>query len=51
MRFLHVLSAERLPMNCVDARQAKPARNIAANKTDANDADGALTPDKWQPAQ
>jgi len=38
--FYHVLSAEGLPAICIDARHAKAALDMAANKTDANDADG-----------
>lgn len=38
--FYHALQAEGLPAICVDARHAKVALDIAANKTDANDADG-----------
>jgi transposase len=38
--FYHVLRAEGLPAICVDARHAKAALDMAANKTDANDADG-----------
>ena len=38
--FYHALSAEGLPAICVDARHAKAALDMAANKTDANDADG-----------
>ena len=38
--FYHELSAEGLPAICIDARHAKAALDIAANKTDANDADG-----------
>ena len=40
MWFFHALSAEGLPAICIDARHAKAALNMAANKTDANDADG-----------
>lgn len=36
----HALQAEELPAICVDARHAKAALDMAANKTDANDADG-----------
>src|SRR5215203_5314302 len=36
----HALSAEGLPVVCIDARHAKAALDMAANKTDANDADG-----------
>lgn len=36
--FYHALTAEGLPAICVDARHAKAALDIAANKTDANDA-------------
>ena len=38
--FYHELSAEGLPAICIDARHAKAALDMAANKTDANDADG-----------
>jgi len=38
--FYHVLSAEGLPAICIDARHAKAALDMAANKTDSNDADG-----------
>jgi transposase len=38
--FYHALRAEGLPAICIDARHAKVALNMAANKTDANDADG-----------
>lgn len=38
--FYHTLRAEGLPAICIDARHAKAALNMAANKTDANDADG-----------
>ncbi|TAU45466.1 IS110 family transposase (plasmid) [Rhizobium leguminosarum] len=38
--FYHALRAEGLPAICVDARHAKAALDMAANKTDANDADG-----------
>jgi transposase len=38
--FYHALSAEGLPAICIDARYAKAALDMAANKTDANDADG-----------
>src|SRR6478736_8141140 len=38
--FYHALCAEGLPAICIDARHAKAALNMAANKTDANDADG-----------
>ena len=38
--FYHALQSERLPAICVDARHAKAALDMAANKTDANDADG-----------
>jgi hypothetical protein len=38
--FYHALTAESLPANCIDARHAKAALDMAANKTDANDADG-----------
>jgi transposase len=36
----HALQSDGLPATCVDARHAKAALNTAANKTDANDADG-----------
>ncbi len=38
--FYHALCAEGLPVICIDARHAKAALDMAANKTDANDADG-----------
>jgi transposase len=38
--FYHALTAEGLPAICIDARHAKAALDMAANKTDANDADG-----------
>lgn len=38
--FYHALTAEGLPAICVDARHAAKALDMAANKTDANDADG-----------
>src|SRR5262245_12857091 len=38
--FYHSLRAEGLPATCIDARHAKAALDMAANKTDANDADG-----------
>ena len=38
--FYHALSTEGLPAICIDARHAKAALDMAANKTDANDADG-----------
>jgi transposase len=38
--FFHALTAEGVPAICIDARHAKAALNMAANKTDANDADG-----------
>src|SRR5579859_2083534 len=38
--FYHALVAEGLPATCIDARHAKAALDMAANKTDANDADG-----------
>lgn len=38
--FYHALKAEGLPTICIDARHAKAALDMAANKTDANDADG-----------
>jgi transposase len=37
--FYHALQAEGLPVICVDARHAKAALDMAANKTDASDAD------------
>ena len=40
MWFYHALTAEGLPAICIDARHAKAALDMAANKTDANDADG-----------
>lgn len=38
--FYHALRAENVPAICIDARHAKAALDMAANKTDANDADG-----------
>ncbi|MGX5805853.1 IS110 family transposase [Bradyrhizobium sp. Arg314] len=38
--FYHSLRTEGLPAICIDARYAKAALDMAANKTDANDADG-----------
>ena len=38
--FYHSLTAEGMPTICIDARHAKAALDMAANKTDANDADG-----------
>ena len=38
--FYHSLRAEGMPAICIDARHAKAALDMAANKTDANDADG-----------
>jgi transposase len=38
--FYHALSAAGVPAICIDARHAKAALDMAANKTDANDADG-----------
>lgn len=38
--FYHSLQAEAVPAICIDARHAKAALNMAANKTDANNADG-----------
>ncbi|TIL64223.1 IS110 family transposase [Mesorhizobium sp.] len=38
--FYHALRAEGLPAICIDARHANAALDMAANKTDANDADG-----------
>jgi len=38
--FFHALTAEGLPAICIDARHAKAALDMAANKNDANDADG-----------
>jgi len=38
--FYHAVCAEGLPAICIDARHAKLALDMAANKTDANDADG-----------
>jgi transposase len=38
--FFHALTAEGLPAICIDARHAKAALDMAANKTDENDADG-----------
>jgi len=42
--FFHVLTAEVVPAICIDARHAKAALDMAANKTDANDADGLAHP-------
>ncbi|GFE77666.1 hypothetical protein NTCA1_53150 [Novosphingobium sp. TCA1] len=38
--FFHALTAEGMPAICIDARHAKASLDMAANKTDANDADG-----------
>lgn len=38
--FYHSLRTEGVPAICIDARHAKAALDMAANKTDANDADG-----------
>jgi transposase len=38
--FYHELTALGIPAICIDARHAKAALDMAANKTDANDADG-----------
>lgn len=38
--FHHALQAQGVPAICIDARHAKAALDMAANKTDANDADG-----------
>src|SRR5829696_5128133 len=38
--FYHALCAEGLRAICIDARHTKAALDMAANKTDANDADG-----------
>jgi transposase len=38
--FYHALTEEGLPAICIDARHAKAALDMAANKTDLNDADG-----------
>ena len=38
--FFHALTAAGVPAICIDARHAKAALDMAANKTDANDADG-----------
>lgn len=38
--FFHALTAEGMPAICIDARHAKAALDMAANKTDANGADG-----------
>src|SRR3546814_17908901 len=38
--FFHALTAEGMPAICIDARHAKAALDMAANTTDANDADG-----------
>lgn len=37
--FYHDLTAQCVPEICIDVRHAKAALNMAANKTDANDAD------------
>ena len=42
MWFYHALVGEGLPAICIDARHAKAALDMAANKTDANDADGLV---------
>ncbi|EPE94113.1 transposase-related protein (plasmid) [Rhizobium grahamii CCGE 502] len=36
----HALTDAGIPAICIDTRHAKAARDMAANKTDANDADG-----------
>lgn len=36
----HALRAENAPAICIDAHYVKAALDMAANKTDANDADG-----------
>ena len=38
--FYHALTAEGIPVICIDARHAKAALDMAPNKTDVNDADG-----------
>lgn len=38
--FYHALTAEGIPVICIDARHAKAGLDMAPNKTDANDADG-----------
>lgn len=38
--FYHALTDAGVPAICIDARHAKAALDMAANKTDANDADG-----------
>ena len=38
--FFHALIAQGVPAICIDARHAKAGLDMAANKTDANDADG-----------
>ncbi len=38
--FYHALIGQGLPAICIDARHAKAVLDMAANKTDANDADG-----------
>ncbi|NKJ02921.1 transposase [Novosphingobium sp. SG707] len=38
--FFHALTAGGMPAICIDACHAKAALDMAANKTDANDADG-----------
>lgn len=38
--FYHALTAQGVPVICIDARHAKAALDMAPNKTDVNDADG-----------
>lgn len=38
--FYHAVCSEGLPAICIDAHHAKVALDMAANMTDANDADG-----------
>lgn len=52
--FYHALTTEGMPAICIDARHAKAALDMAANKTDANDAEGLAhlaevrPPPDWQ---
>jgi transposase len=50
--FYHELTALGLPATCIDARHAKATLDMAANKTDANDADGLahLAENGWRVA-
>lgn len=38
--FFYTVTVEGMPAICIDTRHAKAALDMAANKTDANDADG-----------